>query len=768
MKKIGEKLIHLILKHSLLVIVLNIFLTLVAALSLPKIKLENSIDVFFNKKSKSYVDFEKWKEQFGSDEIVIVAFSDKDIFTEDNLRLIDNLTGQFESLNYVNKVTSLTNVNNIIGAESTFFVQPLVVNIPSTKKELARLKEEAVHNPLYVDNVISRDGKTTAILIELEKHSGTGGDYKKETVESIYKILKNAFPENKKFYLSGNTAIEYFYARYMQDDLKTFMPLLFLILLVILGLSSRSIAGVMLPLVVASISLIWTMGFLYLCGFSINNVTTIIPPIILSVALLDSIHFYWELILKRKTAQSASRDNIFILSDTIRELFIPCFLTSATTLVGFLSLTVSRIPPVKELGLVVGIGIFFALFVTFTFLPVLTKKLNLLENLNAQEEKGRGFFKKRLDHFFIGIGNFNERYRIFVLVATLGLIAISVWGITRLKVETNVLDYFKKNSPIHKSTTFIENNLSGIHFLNISLKTDIRDYFKRPKSLREIEKLEKFLKTLPSVDKTTSVVEYIKEINKSFHNENGKFYKVPSSKELISQYLLLYGAEDLDDFVDSQWQWTTIQVRLKEHSTVRLKKIITRIKEYLTRTISEPVKTKVLGQTVLEVETNNAVMKGQLQSLGLAMLVIFSMIFLLFRSIPVGLVSIVPNLLPIVVNFGIMGWLGIRLDSATSMISAIGIGIIVDDTIHFLHSFRESFRKTGDYTLSMQRSLAQKGRPIVLTSVILFFGFGIVSVSQFVPSAYFGLLSALLIFNALWADLIVLPCILLCMKPRFR
>jgi len=176
----------------------------------------------------------------------------------------------------------------------------------------------------------------------------------------------------------------------------------------------------------------------------------------------------------------------------------------------------------------------------------------------------------------------------------------------------------------------------------------------------------------------------------------------------------------------------------------------------------------LLGQTVLEVETNNAVTSGQIKSLGLAMVMIFCMMFLVFRSFSVGVISIIPNTLPIMVNFGIMGLIGIRLDSATSMISAIGIGIIVDDTIHYLHGYGEALKETGDHCQAMRKSLLEKGRPIILTSVLLFFGFGILGVSRFVPTSYFGALSALLMITALLADLIILPCILILVRPKFK
>lgn len=773
MKFLENRFIPFILKYSLHIVVVTVILTIGALFFIPKIKLDSSVDALFNKKSKSYIEFEKWKKQFGSDDIIIVAFKDDAIFSYKTLNLIDRLTQKFEVLKYVDKVRSLTNVNDIVGFEGDFIVRPLIEEIPSEAEKLKKIREQALSNPLYVKELISPDGKTTAILVQLEQSDNP--NYKKETIEQIQKIIKKEFPADKPYYLTGPVAIEYFYASYMKKDLKTFLPIILGMILVLLFFSFRNIWAMLLPFLTILITLTWTMALVYFLKFSINNITTIIPPIILAIAVADSIHFLGESIQKRRGEKDISNKE-GLLVETIKHLFLPCFLTSATTMIGFFSLAVSKIPPIKELGVVVGIGVGFALLVTFLFMPAAIKQFNLLNVMkrrvlvNKERERNNSedaFSKKRGDVFFRAIGRFNERFSVLILGSTLIISILGLWGLKKIKVETSVLEYFRKRSSIYRATTFVEENLSGIHFLNVSLEAKKIDYFKYPHSLREIEKLQEFLKNIPEVDKTTSCVDYIKEINKSFHNENNNFYKIPSSKKAIAQYLLLYGASDLDDFIDSNWRWTTIRVRLKEHNTSSLKRIIDTVDSYI-KTHFPHLKTEVVGETVLEVETNEAVTKGQVQSLVLAMLVIFGMMFVVFKRLGIGLISIVPNILPILINFGIMGWIGIRLNSATSMISAIGIGIIVDDTIHFLYSFRESIVSGYRYKDAMYKTLAIKGRPIVLTSLILFFGFGVVSFSRFVPTFYFGILSSLLMVNALWADLIVLPSLLLQFTPKFK
>ncbi|MFH1771805.1 MAG: MMPL family transporter [Candidatus Omnitrophota bacterium] len=772
MDKFINKLINFVSKYSLSIIVITCLFASLALIFIPRIKLDHSMDAFFYKKGEDYISYQIWKNEFGNDRFIVLGFSDRGIFTEENLNLISRLSQRLESLEYVNSVTSLTTVNDIIGTEGDFIVRPLIEEIPKGAKELSLLKEQALKNPLYLGDIISKDAKTAGIIIELEDFRKVDQYKSTEAVKQIQRILKEEFAYTRNYYLSGPKVIEFFYTSYMRGDLKLFLPLSLALIVAILSFSLRSLKGSLFSSFSILISLLGTLFFFYISGYAFNNVTIVIPPIILAIVVADSIHFVGEgLHIKRSCLCDQGGP---ALSESMRRLFIPCLLTSLTTCAGFLSLMVSKVSPIKELGLVVGIGVFFAFVVTFTFLAALMKQFNLFAPLKREEIKELRNSEKtansisNFDKFIYNLGKFSVKNKFIIFGATVILILLSLAGLMMVNVDTNVLDHFKKKSFIYQSTKFIEDNLSGTEFLNISLKAKSQDYFKGPEILEKIDRLQRFVEQIPQVDKTTSVADYLKDINKSFNNEDDNFYRIPESKRLVSQYLLLYGARDMDDYIDSKWQWATVRARIAEHSTSRLKGIIIEIRGYIKRNFPSNIEAQVLGWPVLEVESMELVVKGQLQSLGLAILIIFMMMFIVFRSFSVGFVSIIPNILPILINFGAMGICGIRLDTATSIISAIGIGIIVDDTIHFLHCFGRQVKKDNDYEKAIHRTFALKGRPIIYTSVILFFGFGVVAFSNFVPTIYFGILSASMMATALLADLIVLPALLLVFKPRFK
>jgi len=752
-QKLYDRFLAGIIEHPRLVLACIAVCFLAALSSLPLVRFDNSVDVFFNKKSKSYIDFENWKRQFGSDQVVIIAFSDDDIFTYQNLSLIANLTEELEAVENVRKVTSLTNVNDIVGDKEDFIVKPFIEEIPRQKQALGRLRQSALANPLYLDAIISKDGTATAVMVELENRATDDDAYKKEALEAIATVAKKTFGPDRKHYISGLAAIEHYYAAYMQDDIKRSVPLILVMIILILVISFRNLVEVSLTLASVVTSLVATVSLFYLLGYSVNNVTTIIPPTILAIAVADSIHVAAEGLRSQATVR-----------ELMGRLLLPCLLTTLTTVAGFLSLTVSDVLPIRQLGLIAALGVLLAFAITFTLLPVLLSLYRRGAFTKATPSAATAAGGSKV--FINALSDFVKNRKSAIILITAILAVLSMAAASRIRAETSVIEYFRRDSPIYQATRFIEEKISGVHFLNISLQAGEDDFFREPQALSYIAELEAFSSGISAVDDAVSAADYVKEINKSFHNEDEAFYTIPASRNLIAQYLLLYGATDLNDYIDSRWQWATIRLRLKEHSTACLAKIIDTIRSYLREHPFAGVTAEVLGQTVLEVETNEAVTRGQVQSLAIAFIVIFAMMFMMFRDVRLGTASIISNLLPLLVMFGIMGACGIRLNSATSMIAAVGIGIIVDDTIHFLYSFKEAYAGGASAEASVRLALHEKTRPIILTSIILFFGFIVLIVSRFTPTFYFGLLSATLMASALAADLVVLPAVLLCMYRK--
>ena len=311
------------------------------------------------------------------------------------------------------------------------------------------------------------------------------------------------------------------------------------------------------------------------------------------------------------------------------------------------------------------------------------------------------------------------------------------------------------------SADFVEKNLSGIETLDISLISAQEEAFKRPDNLKYVEKIQTYTDSLEGIDKTLSFVDFIKDMNQSFHNENPEYLSIPDSKELISQYLLLYDSDDLNDYVNPTFNHAKISVRISEHSTGDQERIINRLKEYVGQNKMPGIEIRITGRTVQVVNTVDGIVKGQVYSLATATIIIAVIMFFILKSFLMGIISVIPNLFPIAVNFGIMGFWGIPLNTATALIAAVAIGIAVDDTIHFLSEFKNKLSTGSTVSESVALSITTKGKAIALSSFILCIGFGVMSLSNFIPTVNFGILSALIMITALIGDIVVLPSLAL-------
>ena len=330
----------------------------------------------------------------------------------------------------------------------------------------------------------------------------------------------------------------------------------------------------------------------------------------------------------------------------------------------------------------------------------------------------------------------------------------------KIKVETNLLKFFKQTSPVRIALSHIEKRLSGISTVDISLKANKTDAFKIPANIHIIKKIENFLNHQKGVDVTLSFVDFIKDMNQSFHNEDKKYYTIPKSGKLISQYMLIYNSDDINDFMNSDFNHARISVRTHLYSSAEQKYLIKDIKQFVLKIKKSGLDIKVSGRAVQNVNTIDSLVHGQIVSLSLASGIIFLVIFLVLGSIKAGLLSIIPNFFPIILNFGIMGAFNIPLNTATSLISVVAIGIAVDDTIHFLFEYKKQRELGKNTSEALDRVITRKGRAILTSSFILCIGFGVMVFSRFMPIVNFGMLSAIIMVTALIGDILILPSIL--------
>ena len=422
--------------HKVFFLIVSLLVALPFFICLPKVKIADNVDYFTLENDPDIKFYDEIKKIFGNDEFFLIAFKKENIFTYENLTILKNITEELERIEEIQEVKSLANVNDTIGENDFFIIQKFLEELSDQEKELAKLKASALSNPLYVNNFISPDGKTTAIVVLVYDKPGDPG-YRKRLIGKCEAILDKYVADTGKIYMAGWTTTSLYLSQYMKKDIATFIPITYIFITMAVFLFFRNIWLTIISVFNISICMGSTMGLFSIFGITLNNVTTIVPPVVMALALCDTIHIFSH--LDRKLLNRFSTKERAI-SHVLKKVIRPCFLTTITTAIGFLSLYLSDIPPIKEFALVASCGMIFEFFFSFVFLPPIL----LLFNVN------KIFLKKQnQDKVNLLLGKIaNIVVKNYKMICCFGffIIIVSVWFSSMIHVETNLLDYFKKRA----------------------------------------------------------------------------------------------------------------------------------------------------------------------------------------------------------------------------------------------------------------------------------------------------------------------------------
>lgn len=717
----------------------------------PFVKMVDNVDYFTIEDHPEFQFYEAFKGVFGNDEFFVIAFESDDLFSVKRLEMLQQISAQLAEMDEVADVISLGNADDIVGGPDYFEVKPFLDEIPEEKEALEALASRAAKNEFFLKNLISEDKRTAAILVEPSDRPDDP-KLRERLIHNTRALLAPYEKDGLRFYLGGWTTTNYSLSKYLNTDMMVFVPLTYLLITVALWLFFRNIRLTVLAIINISFCVGTTRGLMGMVGISVNNVTTIIIPLVMALALCDTVHIFAH--MDRRLLERFS-DERLALAHVLKRVGLPCFLTTVTTAIGFLSLSVSEIPPIKEFAWIAAAGMVFEFIFSFFFLPplILFCKPDRVFQTYTAGSRMKGFLQAL----------FQNVRRYYVLVLALGFVVLmgAGWATSRLKIETNLLEFFKKSSPVRVALDFVEKRLSGVGSLDISFQSPEPEAFKDPENLQIIETVQQYVRGLGGVDKAISFNNFLKDMNQAFHNEDPAFYRIPESFELVSQYLLLYDSDDIEDYVNADFDHARLAIRLSVYSSHDQKLLINEINNYLGGIDHKDLRIRVTGRAVNSVNLIDTLVNSQLSSLALATVVISIIMFLVFRSVSISFLSMIPNLFPILLNFGIMGLCGIPLDTGTALIAAVALGIAVDDTIHFLSEYQQ-LRAQGHAIPEALGAVTQnKGRAIISSSLILCIGFGVMVFSRFMPVVHFGLLCAIIMVTAAIGDLIFLPAIML-------
>ncbi|MCP4714651.1 MAG: MMPL family transporter, partial [Deltaproteobacteria bacterium] len=558
--------------------------------------------------------------------------------------------------------------------------------------------------------------------------------------------------------LSGTPVMDEAFYRYTERDFSVFAPLAVIVVIFCTFIIFRRISASLIPLTVVALALIFVFGLMGALQIKINVITTSLIALVLAVGVASTIHiiadYYQQLMAGR------SRDEA--VNESILTVITPCFFTAATTAAGMLSLMVSNLKPIRQFGWLAALAVIIAFVLSFTLVPVI---------LRLVKPPGEAFIlrqkKGMMGRAISLMGDPSRTSSIAILLFTVVLVLVSAYGISLLEVGINPINYYRKSDPILKEALAVDKALGGSITIE-GMVTAPGQGLKDPEILQRLDDLERWFESLPGITHVLSPVDTLKEINRVFHDGNKAHFILPDSQALAAQYfLLMEGEEDFDSAVQDDYSVARVTARAElvnaQDLAIHIPDIENKIsEEYQT----DELTVIITGFVKLLSDMEQYLLASQIRSFSLAFTVITLMMFLLLRSLRLTLFSMIPNLAPIAMGLAFMGIAGISLDPGTVMIGSIAMGLVVDDTVHFLVRLRRRLKAGDSMQQAIRWSMHSTGRPIMVTSFVLASGCLVLTLGSFAPNIYFGAISSLIIVLALICDLVVLPAALIIIRPK--
>ena len=763
-----------ILRFRWLLLLLLTVLTIFAFYEMKTLKMDNSNEAFFLEGDKTKLLLNKFRDTFGNEDFVYVLIETKDFFKPDTIRLIKKLAEDLEEhVPYVKDMKFLGNVEYVEGVEGGIEISELIEDIPETAEEMKLARDRAMNEPFYLDNLISRDARTAAILLECERYPDEKVDPRKEIPPAVYKILAKPEYADLKVYAAGTPIIDYELDELTARELSLFGLVCLGLQMLILLWVTRGARGVITPLLVVILSIFWTLGLVGILDWTLSLMVAMLPIFLICVGIGDSMH----IIAETQDQQDRGLARRQAIVKALALVGIPCLLTSLTTAAGFLSFWGTVIKPIKEMGVYAAIGVVMAFLLSLIIVPVAfsfgkNKKKGIepegVSNPEGEKKKSPDYRNDIFDRALKRIALLNLKYPWAILGIFILLAALSVFGYRLIEVETNSIEFASTDLPVRQAYDYVDSHMGGSMSMEVMLDTGKKDGIKEIEFLRDMETLQNYIDRHPLTSKTSSVIDTIKKMRRAMHENRMEYYTLPETSAQASEYLFLYetsGGEELDKQVSFNYDIARITARTKSLNSKDVRTFTSDISMFVKKNIDPSIKVEYTGTMPFVEAMSNYVAQGQKRSFILAFLAITCMMIIVLRSFKLGLISMIPNVFPVLISLGLMGFAGVYLSIPLMILSPIIIGVAVDDTIHFFMRYRREFNRTGTYEGALKATLSTVGRPIMFTTMTLVAGFSVFGLSDMYNVTQFGLLAAFAFLWALLADFFLAPAMMLLFKP---
>lgn len=743
-----------------------------------RIGIDASVDNLLPASSADRAVFDRVRALFGDSDAILVAVTLDPVFTPANLARVAQLNERFRELPGAERVFSLATAPNLLTAGSDIDVRTFTQQVAQEPQRLAEFREQLDANPVYRGSLVSKDGRTTAFAITLSGVSEAA--FREAGYPDQIRAIVREVAGDAPVWITGSPVVKAATTAALLETLAFTIPLIFGLMAVVLMIAFRSLRAMLVCVITVAMALLWTMATVIALGLTLNLVTAIVPPLVLTLGLTYAIHVLSDFLKHEPTPveaavgrvaeaarplgvavgdalgavsrlfrrEKSAADRAF---DTMNSIAVPIGLSFVTTVIGFLGFLPNPLPAIRQFGALAMAGIGYSALLALVFIPA---ALSLIGSSQRVALPGDALFKRVAE----AMAAFDLRRRVPIIVIGLLLIPAGLWLATDIRAGSETIKDYPPGHPVRADYEAINSAFNGANALAILIETHVNDALTDPGLAREIEQLQGWLREQPEVGAAISYVDFLKLTNQSLNNNDSAYFAIPDNGIEIKQLLVFGGNEELQRFIDARLRSTQVTVRINVDGTAPIGALVERIEARLAQ-LPPPLNGKVTGSPVLALHTVGDIVGGQGLSIAIAVGGIWALLSMLFTSLRAGFLAMLPTVIPVAVYFGTLGLLDIPLSPTTSLIACIVLGVTVDETFHFLARFNADAREKADEVAAAKSALAGVMRPITLNTVALCLGFLSFTGGGLQSQVIFGLLSAFTLGVAWVMDLTLTPAL---------
>ncbi|PAW08666.1 RND transporter [Vibrio sp. V1B] len=744
-------------KYSIWVLLATVLLVVIATIGGKNLYFRGDYNIFFDGTNKQLLAFDEIQTTFAKTDnlAIVIAPDNNDVFTPETLQLVQNLTVDSWQVPYSSRVDSIANYQHTEAIEDDLLVEDLLYeDYELTSARIAKVKHIALTEPVIKNALISEKGDVTIVNITAQLPEVDKTAEVQEVMNHINRMIEQYqqnYP-NVEFHKAGIIAMNYAFMTAAQEDSSTLVPTMLLVILVFLTIMLRSFLSVIATLVVIIGSVMATMGLSGWAGMFLSTATVNVPTLVMTLAVADCVH----VIATMRQSMQNGFSKAHSIERSIALNFMPILITSVTTAIGFLMMNMSDSPVLRDFGNLSALGVMIACFLSVTLLPALLKLLPIRVKQNTSKN-GSDFMDK--------LGDFVVTNRKALLPLSVLVIVVSASLIPLNKVNDESVKYFDSRSDFRQAADFMEERISGMTNISIAIKTNESQGIADPIFLNSIGRFTDWLRAQPETDHVATLADVYKRLNKNMHADDDAYYSLPQDRELAAQYLLLYEMSlpyglDLNNQINVDKSSIKMVLTVDNLGSVELVDLENRIYAWFANNAPQ-YEVVASSPSLMFAHIGETNMASMLSTLPITLVLISALLIFALRSLKLGLISLVPNIAPAVIGFGLWALISGEINLGLSVVVTLTLGIVVDDAVHFLSKYQRARKEGQTAEQAVRYAFHTVGRALWITTVVLVAGFSVLAMSSFRLNADMGQLSAIVIFIALVVDFLFLPTLLM-------